>query len=220
MKLARSFASALLALSLTAGSALAAPEVPPSDPVLAQPVAAEELLEQTEDFMAQRAEVQFTDYGSRMAREISIGGLRVNDLQLAQAVGDEALVRKLEAELNGARFWQGALSVVTIPAGGYMLFLANQRMSFAKANNQADFLAFVLGAAGGIVAIFGVTNLVPLMNDVAGVSSPKLLSNQEVSELIKAYNGQLKLKLLRESLGGTVPIARGDAPLASWSFKF
>lgn len=161
------------------------------------PAFAEPGLEQSEAYRAQRAEIRFLDAGSNRLREVSVAGMRVDDQQLAELAGDEAIRQRLDSSQWNRRLLWGGLASLGVPAGGLMVSLVGDQLrpGIGQTPNPG---AVLLGATGFVLVMAGLAYGVGLLNDLAGLERPVVLTDEEASGLVQRYNDRLKARFVQE----------------------
>lgn len=158
------------------------------------PALAAPQIEESEAFRSQKAEVRFVEAGDRRLREVTVAGMRVDDHQLAELAGDSGVRERLDRDRWNRRLMWGGLATLGVPAGGWMVSLVGDQLK-PRPGQTPHPGAVVMGAAGFVLVMAGLAYGVGLLNDVAGLERPLVLTDDEVSNLVKNYNDRLKAQL-------------------------
>lgn len=167
-------------------------------------------VENSEEYLKNKAEIKYTKVGSETIREVYIKGFRVNDKNLPSLVNDKALEAKIGSAVSSRRATWVASAGLGIPAGGVLLYLAASSRSALPVNNRpvplgqtgvsqgTDFKTFAFGTLGAIVTLYAVVNSISLINDMTGLNSPQVLQDKDAESIVQKYNDNLKDDILNK----------------------
>ncbi len=167
-------------------------------------------LENSEEFLKNRAEIKYTKVGKETFREVYIKGFRVNDQNLPSLVNDKALETKIGSAVSNRRATWVASAGLGIPVGGALLYMATSSRDALPVTNTpvplgqsnftqgTDFKTFAFGTLGALVTLYAVVNSISLINDMTGMNSPQVLKDKEAEAIVNKYNDNLKANMLKK----------------------
>ncbi len=168
---------------------------------------AESLVEDSEFFLKNKAEIKYNNTSNQKSREVYLKGFRIDDLQLSKLSKDKNLFDKVENEINIKRLKDSAISVFGLPTGVLLLYLSslsrsqeNMPINGVNLNYNPAYstASFLLGIGGTIIFLYSIVNTFNLINEISGMGFAKILTDKEADEIIQNYNNQLKNKILNQ----------------------
>ena len=190
-----------------------------------QSVYAEEIInlkdiEQSEEYLKNKADIKYEQRETTIIRQISVGGIRVHDIYLVDILGNQDMKNRLLDEQNKRRITYALIAGLGLPVGSYLISLASSRLTVLPQMSNAvtfDISTFLLGTGGTIITIFGVMYGVYLINDITGIENPTMLTDKEAEELVLEYNQKLKEELIKKQETNSF---NNSYPLVGLNFKF
>lgn len=145
-------------------------------------------------YQSKKAEIRYINIGNKTVREIFIGGLKVNDLDLVRTAGNKNLYNELNSKVFDRSISSLSSIIISIPIGVGFLYTSSINRNLNS--NSTDFKFFVLSTIGSAFILYSIVNSIMFTSEVSGLTPVFLLSNSQSEEIVKTYNESLIKNLL------------------------
>ncbi|MFN8673621.1 MAG: hypothetical protein U0457_16255 [Candidatus Sericytochromatia bacterium] len=163
--------------------------------------------EESELFLKNKAEIKYYKSGNEKIREVYLKGFRISDLEISQLSKDKELFIRTEKTIQEKRIKDSLVTFLGLPTGALLLYIAtlnrdNQKIPNTpiRLNNNPVYDAgtFLLSMGGTIIFLYAIVNSFYLVSEVSGIKPIMVLKDDEVEDIIKNYNLELKRKILNQ----------------------
>lgn len=145
-------------------------------------------------YQSKKAEIRYINIGNKSIREVFIGGLKVNDLDLVRTAGNKDLYNELNAKVFDRSISSLSSIIISIPIGVGFLYTSSINRNLNS--NNTDFKFFALSTIGSAFILYSIINSIMFTSEVSGLTPVFLLSNSQSEEIVKTYNESLIKNLL------------------------